>query len=299
MNGERPPRFAELDERALPKVAGVLRGIGSAASSVVGPRSVLGRVVGPWIRREPVIAISLLSVVLAAVLIATTGGDDHGAVRPSTQSVGPVLPSADRLGPAPGASVPSYLAAAAGRRDGLQSLGASEHVDALVDLTAYISPLAIDTLLAAMPDVSVLRGFARVPPPVEARVHVLVTSSRANLATELATAQAAASQIADHYKDEISQSLASPSTQLSDEIDAGAATAAAARVDASGLGSDCGCVFALIVSGPVSELEQLAGAASVRVLDPAPIGTSIESLMVVPLEPQDTKKVSELAYAGD
>jgi hypothetical protein len=145
----------------------------------------------------------------------------------------------------------------------------------------------------------VLRGFARVPPPVDALVHVLVTSVDANLSTELASAQAAASQIAEHYKSEITQSLASPSTELNDEIDAGAAAAADARVDAAGLSSDCGCVFALIVSGPVSELQELAGAASVRVLDPAPVDTSIESLMVVPLEPQDTKTASELAYAGD
>jgi hypothetical protein len=299
MISERPPRFVHLDERALPMVAGLLRGIGSAAGAVVGPRSVVGRLVGPWIRREPVIVISVLSIAFAAVLIAVTGGDDQSAVRPTTEAVGPGLPTAHRLGPAPGATVASYLAAATDRRDGLQSLGASERIEALVDLTAYISPLAIDTLLASTPDVSVLRGFARVPPPVDAKVHVLVTSSQANLATGLATAQAAASQIADHYKSEISESLQNPTTQLQGEIDASAAEAADARVDASGLSSDCGCVFALIVSGPVSQIQQLAGAAAVRVLDPAPVDASVESLMVVPLEPQDTKKVSELAYAGD
>jgi hypothetical protein len=296
---ERPTRFAELDERALPKLAALLRGVGSVVGAAIGPRSRAGRVVGPWIRREPVIAISLVSVAFAAVLISATGGDDQDAVRPPTQSVGPLLPTAHRLGPAPGASVPSYLAAAAERRDELDSLGASEHVDALIDLTAYISPLAIDTLLSATPDVSVLRGFARVPPPVDAKVHVLVTSALANLATGLATAQSAATEIAAHYKSEITQSLQNPSTQLQDEIDAGAAEARDARIDATGLSSDCGCVFALIVSGPVSEIQQLAGAASVRVLDPAPVDASIESLMVVPLEPQDTTKVSDLAYAGD
>mgnify|MGYP001548382194 FL=1 len=82
---ERPPRLAGLDERALPKVAGFLRGIGAAAGAVVGPKSVAGRVVGPWLRREPVIVVAVASVVFAAVLIAVTGGDDQGAVRPTTQ----------------------------------------------------------------------------------------------------------------------------------------------------------------------------------------------------------------------
>ncbi|HWA67657.1 MAG TPA: hypothetical protein VG899_14950 [Mycobacteriales bacterium] len=296
---ERPHRFSQLDDRALPLVAGALRGLAGAAGAIVGRRSVFGRVLGSWIRREPVIVIAVGSIAFAAVLIAATGGDDQSPVRPSTVAAGPAAPSAGRLGPAPGASVASYLAAAATRRDGLRTLGASQRIDALVDLTSYISPLAVDTLLAATPDVAVVRGFARVPPPVEASVHVLVTSPQANLAVALSAAQASASQVAAHYKSEVTESLASPSPQLSDEIDAGAAAAAEARVDAAGLSSDCGCVFALIVSGPVSQIEDLAGAAAVRVLDPAPVGVSLDSLLVVPLEPQDTKRVSELAYAGD
>lgn len=296
---EHPPRFAGLDERALPRLAGFIRGIGSVAGAVVGPKSPAGRVVGPWLRREPVIVVAVASVVFAAVLIAVTGGDDQGAVRPTTQSVGPAVPATHRLGPAPGAQVPSYLAAAAGRRDSLQTLGSSEQVDALVDLTGYLSPLAVDALIAGTPGVQVVRGFARVPPPAEAKVHVLITSARTNLATELAAAQAAASQIADHYKSELAQSLKHPSAQLQDEVDTAAAQASDAAIDAAGLGSDCGCVFALLVSGPVSSIEQLAGSAAVRVLDPAPIDVSIESLLVVPLEPQDTTTVSELAYAGD
>lgn len=296
---ERPPRFATLDDRALPKIASALRGVGSVAAAVIGPRSIAGRRFGPWLRREPVIVIALASVVFAAVLIAVTGGDDQGAVRPTTKSVGPVLPATQRLGPATGASVSSYLTAASSRRDALQTLGSSERVDALVDLTGYISPLAIDSLLAPTPGVAVLRGFARVPPPVMSKVHVLVTSPQANLATELAVAQSAAQQVADHYQAEVNESVRHPSTQLQAEVDAGAPQAADARIDASGLSSDCGCVFALLVSGPVSQLEQLAGDAAVRVLDPAPVNASIESLMVVPLEPEATTLVPALAYSGD
>jgi hypothetical protein len=296
---ERPPRFAGLDERALPKVAGLLRGIGTTVGALIGRDSRVGRVIGRWLRREPVIVVAVVSVVFATLLIVVTGGDDQSAVRPTTQSVGPVLPVTDRLGPAPGATVASYLAAAASRRDGLESLGASQQVDALVDLTGYISPLAVGTLLAATPGVSVLRAFARVPPPVDAKVHVLVTSSQSNLVAELAAAQNAASQVAARYQSELAAEQHNPTPQLQAAIEAGAAQAADARVDASGLGSDCGCVFALVVSGPVSQLEQLAGAAAVRVLDPAPLETAIESLTVVPLQPQDTKRVSQLAYAGD
>jgi hypothetical protein len=299
MTPKRAMGLAGLDDRTLPKVAGLLRGIGSVTGAVVGPRGPLGRRVAPWIRREPVIVVAAVSVAFAAVLIAVTGGDNQGAVRPSTQSVGPVLPATQRLGPAPGASVSSYLSAATGRRDALRSLGASQQLEALVDLTGYISPLAVDTLLASTPEVSVVQGYARVPPPAQAKIHVLLTSAGTNLATELAAAQAAATQVAARYRSEVAQAQKDPSTQLQQAIDAGAAQAADARIDSLGLGSDCGCVFALVVSGPVSELQQLAGAAAVRVLDPAPVDASLQSLMVVPLEPQDTESVPPLAYAGD
>jgi microcompartment protein CcmL/EutN len=86
---------------------------------------------------------------------------------------------------------------------------------------------------------------------------------------------------------------------LQARIQAGAAQAAQARVDATGLSPSCGCVFALVVSGPVAQLQQLAHHAGVRILDPAPVGASLSSLMIVPLEPQVTDLVPALSFAGD
>ena len=50
---------------------------------------------------------------------------------------------------------------------------------------------------------------------------------------------------------------------------------------------------------PVSQLEQLAEAAAVRVLDPGPVAASLNTLMVVPLEPQVTTTVPALDFAGE
>jgi hypothetical protein len=58
-------------------------------------------------------------------------------------------------------------------------------------------------------------------------------------------------------------------------------------------------VFSLVVSGPVSQLEQLAEAAAVRVVDPAPATAPLQSLMIVPLEPQVTTTVPALDFAGE
>ena len=235
----------------------------------------------------------------AAVLLAVTGGDHQAAVKPPAQQSGPLLPDPQRLGPAPGTSVSTYVAAAGDRMAALDSLSSSQRLEAVVDFTGYISPLAIDELLATTPGIDVLRGYARVPPPANARIHVLITSTESDLPTALGAAHDAASAIATHYAHVLNESVAHPSTQLQEELQAGAAQAAEARVDAAGLGTDCGCVFALVVSGPVAQLQQLAAAAAVRLVDPAPSTVSLEALMVVPLEPQEKSTVTALEFAGD
>lgn len=295
----RPGGLSGLDARILPVLAAALRGLGAAGRTVLGSGNPVGRRVNRWVRREPVIVVALLSVVVAGVLIAVTGGDQQSAVRPPRAVTGPVLPDPQRLGPAPGATVKAYLSQAARRAKALQGLGSAQRLEAVVDFSSYLSPLAIDELLAAAPDVDVLRGYARVPPPAHALIHVLITNTKADLVTALAAAQQSAQVIATHYRHEVDRSARHPTTQLQEQLQAGAAQAAQAKVDAKGLGTDCGCVFALVVDGPVGQLEHLAQAAAVRVLDPAPADASLESLMVVPLEPQVTSTIPPVEFAGD
>ncbi|HWC35159.1 MAG TPA: hypothetical protein VG650_10065 [Mycobacteriales bacterium] len=290
--------LAGLDSRALPVVARLLRGAGRAGRAVAGPDGALGRRIGPWVRRDPVIAVALACVAFAAILISVTGGDDKGAVRPPGHA-GPRLSSAHLLGPTTGSTVASYQAQASQRRGSLDQLAASQPLVAVVDLAAYVTPEAVDQLLAGTPGLAVVRGFARVPPPLDADVHVLLPSNQTDLAAGLSAAQQDAAQIALRYERELSRSITNPSTKLSEKVAAGAAQAAAARVDASGLGPSCGCVFAVVVMGPVGQLEQLAHQDAVRILDPAPVSATLSSLMIVPVEPQVTDTVPALSFAGE
>jgi hypothetical protein len=282
----------------LPLVANGLRTLGRATRAVAGSDGLVGRRVAPWIRREPVIAVAVAAVAFAAVLIAVTGGDDQGAVRPPNHS-GPKLDSGRLLGPVTGNSVSSYEAQATLRRHSLNQLAQSQQLNAVVDLGRYLTPQAVDQLLSKTPGIAVRRGFARVPPPQDADVHVLLPTTQVDLSGALTAAVQTASQIALRYEREISRSITNPSPRLQARLAAGAAQAAQARIDANGLGPQCACVFALVVTGPVGQLQDLAGQGAVRILDPAPVGASLSSLMIVPLEPQVTDTVPAISFAGD
>lgn len=297
MRAARRDALAGLDAHAVPAVAAVLRGIGRALRAVAGPDAAIGRRVAPWVRREPVIAVAILCVAFAAILIAVTGGDEQGAVPPPSH-IGPRLASGRPLGPQIGTSVSTYESQASARRDALDQVAGSQQVLAVVDLDSYVTPRAVDELMAEAPGVAVLRGFARVPPPQDAPVHVLLTSEQ-DLASGLSAAAQSASKIALHYERELSRSITRPSTALQGRVEAGAAQAAQARIDASGLGPTCGCVFALVVSGPAAGIQDLAGQGAVRILDPAPLSATLNSLQIVPLEPQVTDVVPALTFAGD
>lgn len=295
---ERAAALADLDDRALPVVAGVLRQLGRATAATVGPEGVLGRRIAPLVRREPVIAIALVCVAFAAILIAVTGGDDKGAVRPPGH-VGPRLAAGHPLGPVAGSSVSTYESQASHRRAALNQLAGSQQLNAVVDFDDYATAQSIEQMLSSTPGIRVLRGFARVAPPQQAGVHVLLTSADAGLSTALTLAQQSAGEVALHYERLLSKSITNPSTALQARVEATADRAAAARIDANGLGPTCGCVFALVVAGPVAQLEQLGHQAAVRILDPAPVGATLSSLMVVPLEPQITEIVKPLTFAGE
>lgn len=290
--------LADLDARALPAVANVLRGAGRATRAVAGPDGTIGRWVVPWVRREPVIAVAIVAVAFAAILLAVTGGDNRSAVRPPSH-LGPRLSSGQGLGPTTGGSVSSYESAASHRLDSLGQLASSQQLNAVVDLSDYLTPQAVGELLGKTPGVTVRRGFARVPPPQNADVHVLLTSAQADLSAGLEAAAQHAGQIALRYERELSRSITHPSAQLSARVGAEAPQAAQARVDAMGLGPSCACMFSLVVTGPVGQLQELAKQAAVRILDPAPVGATLSSLLIVPLEPQVTGTVPALSFAGD
>lgn len=294
--------LAQVDDRAVPALGRGLRGIGRAGR---GAGAALGRATGPagrWVRgfagRQPTVLAALALVAAAAILWVATGGNHPKSLRPLPAAVLPP-PAGGALGPDVGVSVDSYLAAAAQRRQQIVALPPDQQLGAVVDLNGYLSPTAISSLLAAEPNVAIESGYARVAPPQNADVHVLTVGVGGDLAAQLAQDQHTARRLLSRYALAVEARAAHPlNRRVRDLVATLDPQVPAARIDAKGLGPDCGCVFALVVTGPVGELERIAGLTDVRVLDPAPPGSSIDNLRIVPLEPQVTDVVEPLQFAG-
>ncbi len=286
-----------LDERLVPAIGQLLRGTGRAASAGAEAAGRPGRMLARGVRRFGVSIAAVILVAAAALLITLTGGDERSPVRPNPSSVVPPL-SGQRLGPVAGSSVSSYLNAAKGRFQQLDALPASQPVTAIVDLTGYLTPQAVTASLLR-PGLRIRDAFARVPTVANAAIHTLAVASARDLASSLSAARAAAQAVVKQYRGELAAESRRPSSTLESQISAAAGLAAQAGVDARGLGPTCGCVFALVVSGPVGQLSSLAASSDVRVLDPAPPATPLSQLMVVPLEPQVTGTVPQVQFAGE
>jgi hypothetical protein len=290
-------RLRHLDDRVMPALSRGLRAPGRLARAGVGATGTPGRTAAGVVRRFPVAIAAVGLIVLATALIVVTGGDHRGAVRPKASTVVPAL-TGQRLGPVTGTSVAAYTSTARLRLQQISSLPGNQRVTAVVDLTGYLSPRAFGSSLV-VPGVSIIHAFARVPTSRQAAIHTLNPKSAAGLAPALAAARSAAETVLTRYQAEVTTEARKPSAQLEAAISAGTAAASAARLDARGLGPTCRCVFALLVSGPATQLLRLASHPDVRVMDPAPPGTPLRELMVVPLEPQVSGTVPPLQFAGE
>jgi hypothetical protein len=239
-------------------------------------------------------------VVAAAVLLTATGGDRHRAVAPVSTTPAPAttLPG-DQLGPTVGQPVSAYLTVAKQRLTSIEATPTTSPVTAVVDLTGYLTPAALDAELSGLIGVQVIRVFAQVAPPAAGAIHTVTLTAGGDLAADLDALRAQAHTFVVNYRKRVAVSAADPSTANQAVVSAYADEARQAKIDAAGLGASSGCVFALVVTGPVSELEQLAVGPDVRVLDPAPATVPRDSLMIVPLEPQTIATVVPLEFAGD
>jgi hypothetical protein len=236
-----------------------------------------------------------VAVAVAATLILTTGGDLHHGVAPAPPNAQLVLPG-NQLGPASGEQVSTYLAAVAERAGDLPGSTAAS-ITAVVDFNSYLTAAAAQSVLAGQPGIQALQAFVRVPPPQPGQVHAVALVSGSDLSLELSRLAATARQIVISYRKHVALAKAHPSAKNVQVVTAYAALARQAKIDMTGISATGGCVFALEVSGPPGQLEQLAKQPDVRVLDPAPSSVSTSDLMVVPLEPQVTNVVPAPHFA--
>ena len=288
-----------LDERVVPALGRALRGTGRAAVGSAALTGSPGRFLGRVMRRYPVVIAAVALIAVAVVLITWTGGDQQSAVRPRASNIVPPL-SGQQLGPVAGTPVASYLDAAALRSQQLSSLPANQSVTAVVDFNGYLSPVAVAAVLGRQNRfVRIVRGFAQVPPPANGPIHVLSTTSSADLAGQLAAARSSAATVLAQYQLAFRIYARHPTAAREAAVSALSGRAGPARVDARGLSPTCGCIFAIVITGPATALDQISNLPDVRVLDPAPASSSLQTLAVVPLEPDASGVVPPLEFAGE
>lgn len=295
---KRKPLLVRLDERVVPRLGGALRGVGTAGRRGAAATGAPGRFIGRAVRRNPTITTAVATVAGAAVLLVATGGDHHRAVAPVRPSLAEALPG-DVLGPTAGDSASTYLGVAQQRLKTIAASATPLPVTAVVDFTGYLTPAAVDSELSGLDGVQVIRAFVRVAPPATGAVHTVTLLSGSDLGTDVALLQAQAHTIVVNYGKRVAIAKADPSVANEQVVTEYADEARQAKIDAAGIGLTSGCVFALVVTGPASQLEQLGALPDVRVLDPAPPTVPREDLMIVPLEPQVLTTVTPLDFAGD
>jgi hypothetical protein len=296
----RRPLLARLDERLVPRLGVALRGVVGTRRRAGAATGTPGRGLGRLVRREPTITAAVAIVAAAAILLYATGGDRHHAVPPAR----PVTPAApalvgDVLGPTVGQPVSTYLGVAQQRLKGMATAAPSLTVTAVVDLTGYLTASALDAQLNGLAGVQVIRAFAQVAPPAAGDIHTVTLTSGSDLAADLDGLRTQAHTLVVNYRKRVALEASDPSTANEAVVTAYADEARQAKIDSAGIGAASGCVFALVVTGPASQLQRLAAQPDVRVLDPAPPSVPRDSLMIVPLEPQTIGAVPPLEFAGD
>jgi hypothetical protein len=298
MSRPHPPgSLTRLDARLVPRLAGAVRRFGRASRRLGAATGPPGRFVARAARRNPTITTAVVTVVAATTLILATGGDRHQAVAPAPPSAEVVLPG-NQLGPTTGDQVSTYLAAAQDRRAEL-SVSRAQSITAVVDFKSYLTAAAVASVLAGEDQVQVTDAFARVAPPAQGDVHTIPLGSGSDLALALTRLSLAQHQTVVSYRKHVALAKRHPTPANQLIVTEYASIAKQAKTDAAGIGAALGCVFALEVTGPPSELQQLATRPDVRVLDPAPSTVATADLMIVPLEPQVVATVPQITFARD
>ena len=258
-------RFSRIDSRVVPRLA---RG--------------LHRLTGAARRRR----IRPLTVVAAVLLLAVAATGVWRLVRPersTSEGTSPVW-----VGVRDGDSVPRYLEASRAKLAMLAAAQPDQPIYALVTFSRYLNPDQVRTVATAAPDVTSVRGYARVPLPGRQTERVMLAAARlpADLIADMAVVAARKDDDAATYErmataDELG-------TQLRDIYDSNARVS---RAEADGYRSACACLFALLVRAKPGALTALADQPDVRGVDPADnVAAPDDAVFVAPL-PEQTDRV--------
>lgn len=240
------------------------------------------------------LAVAAAGALLVAVIL--TDGPDPGV------DTGP--PDVVRVGVVEGQSVPGYLSSSRGELAALlRASAAPVETWALVSLSAYVSP---DQLPAVLGGATVAQVYARAPVGVTQTQVVRIPAYRLPddvVAGMLNAAVSRDRERADYTH--LSQELTGTNPNDMRLRRAYADAAAVAGAEATAYREHCSCVFAAVVRGGPSVLDQIAGRTQVRVVDPAPEVRALDRTEFRPplpeertIVPVETRPVTPSAPGG-
>jgi hypothetical protein len=250
----------------------------------------LSRIGGAPVRLRIMTGLALASAVV--LVVAVVRAADQG---PPPEPTGDLV----RVGVVEGQSVAGYLRSSRGELAALSPASGSPAAGetwALVSLTGYLAP---DKLQAALQGMPVAEVYARAPLPAVRTAVVKIPVYRIEqdvVAGMLNAALARDQEQADYRKlgDELTGDGVNE-MRLRRAYDSAAQTAAA---EAAAYRAHCACLFAAVVRAAPAALDELAGRAEVRVVDPAPEVRSLNRTEFRPVLPEQTTTVDEEEGGG-
>ena len=249
------------------------------------------------VEHEPALVGSIAAVLVAAILLATVGegGPKDGPVPRPVVSVPPPV-ATQTIGPAPGASVATYLTRANYDLRHFGQIAGGRSTYAVVDLKHYVDPTAVT---AVFRKVTIVRAYARVPSRLPTEVRSVPVSARDTLRRGLRTVAAVAEATAKSYASLLRTFRPSSRTDR-DTRRRYADQRRAALVETRRYShpATCRCVFAVVVRADFETLAALTRDPGVRVVDPASPVIPITGLTVRPLEPRVTTVVPRTGLLG-
>ena len=240
------------------------------------------------------LAVAAAGALLVAVIL--TDSPDPAVVTDPADVV--------RVGVVEGQSVPGYLSSSRGELAALlRASAAPGETWALVSLSGYVSP---DRLPAVLGGAAVAQVYARALLGVAQTQVVRIPAYRLPddvVAGMLSAAISRDRERADYAH--LGQELTGTNPNDMRLRRAYADAAAVAGAEASAYREHCSCVFAAVVRGGPAVLDQIAGRAEVRVVDPAPEVHALDRTEFRPplpeertIVPVETRPVIPSAPAG-
>ncbi len=234
--------LARLDAKVVPRLA---LGMNRVARVVRGAR------------------VRPLTVVATVLGVAVIGTVVWRSARSEPTSPGS---SPAYIGVRDGDWVPGYVESGRARLADLVKQAPNRPVLALISFVSYLTPDQVAAVVARVPDLVTVTGYARVPLPGRQTQRVSLSANQVPGDLVGAMASAAARKDADARSDESLASGQPPGTLRT----VYASSAEVSRAEAAAYRGGCACVFALLVRATPAALTALSQQPEVRAVDAAP-----------------------------